>query len=247
MLFDNPAGNEKLSTMEVGKVVMPGDVLLDISSLQNSNEKIIFGPGMRREDDKILALKCGILKKNQSKIYYIDNHQMRYVPNRGENVIGIVLKKGSDEALVDIGSSEPAVIDLLSFEGATKRNKPALKIGDVLYAKILTACKDTDPELVCVNSYGKSVGFGVVPPEGYVLNVPLEYCRRLLLPNSLILKKLGTVIPYEIAIGVNGRIWVRSNTTERTLVVVQALSVLEYASSNEIDMMCDQISTAHVK
>ncbi|GFS89994.1 exosome complex component RRP40 [Nephila pilipes] len=233
--------------MEVGKVVMPGDVLLDISSLKDSNEKIIFGPGMRREDDKIIAIKCGVLKRNSSKMYYIDNHQMRYVPNRGENVIGIVLKKGSDEALVDIGSSEPAVIDLLSFEGATKRNKPALKTGDVLYAKILTASKDTEPELVCVNSYGKSVGFGVVPDNGYVLNVPLEYCRRLLMPNSPILKRLGTILPYEIAIGVNGRIWVKSTNNERTLVIVQALIVLEYATSTEIDMMCDQLSVVHVK
>ncbi|GBM99916.1 Exosome complex component RRP40 [Araneus ventricosus] len=232
--------------MEIGKVVMPGDVLLDISTLQDTNEKIIFGPGMRREDNKIIAIKCGVLKKNSSKVYYIDNHQMRYVPNRGENVIGFVLKKGVDEAVVDIGSSEPAIVDLLSFEGSTKRNKPALKIGDVLYAKILTACKDMEPELVCVNSYGKSVGFGVVPEGGYVLNASLEYCRRLLLPNSLILKRLGNTLRYEIAIGMNGRIWVRSTTLEKTLVAVQALSVLEYATANEIDMMCDQISSAPV-
>ncbi|GIY17533.1 exosome complex component RRP40 [Caerostris darwini] len=232
--------------METGKIVMPGDVLLDISSIPDKSENIIFGPGMKREDNKIIAIKCGILKKNSSKVYYIDNHQNRYVPCRGENVIGIVLKKGTDEALVDIGSSEPAIVDLLSFEGATKRNKPALKTGDVLYAKVLTASKDAEPELVCVNSYGKSVGYGVVPPDGYVLNVSLDYCRRLLLPNSPILKRLGITVPYEIAIGVNGRIWVKSTTIEKTLVLVQALSVLEYATSTEIELMCDHISTIHV-
>ncbi|GIY80290.1 exosome complex component RRP40 [Caerostris extrusa] len=181
--------------MEIGKIVMPGDVLLDISSVQDKSENIIFGPGMKREDNKIIAIKCGILKKNSSKVYYIDNHQNRYVPCRGENVIGIVLKKGTDEAVVDIGSSEPAIADLLSFEGATKRNKPALKI---------------------------------------------------FLPNSPILKRLGITIPYEIAIGVNGRIWVKSTTIEKTLVLVQALSVLEYATSTEIELMCDHFSTIHV-
>ncbi|GIY90998.1 hypothetical protein CDAR_386601 [Caerostris darwini] len=107
---------------------------------------------------------------------------------------------------------------------------------DVLYAKILTAGKDAEPELVCVNSYGKSVGYGVVPPDGYALNVSLDYCRRLLLPNSPILKRLGTV-PYVIAIGVNGRIWIKSTTVDRTLVLVQVLSLLEYATSTEIEFM----------
>lgn len=53
---------------------------------------------------------------------------LQYVPVRGETVIGVVTKKGIDEILLDIGSSEPGVVDLLSFEGATKKNKPAIKV-----------------------------------------------------------------------------------------------------------------------
>lgn len=52
----------------------------------------------------------------------------QYIPLRGETVIGTVVKKGSDEIQLDIGSSEHAVVDLLSFEGATKRNKPNIKV-----------------------------------------------------------------------------------------------------------------------
>ena len=60
----------------VGNVVMPGDVIFDLDTL-SPNEKIIFGPGLRREDEKIFAMKCGILKRNSSNVYYIDNHQKR--------------------------------------------------------------------------------------------------------------------------------------------------------------------------
>lgn len=60
----------------IGKIVMPGDVVFDLDAL-GENEKIVFGPGLRREDEKIFAMKCGILKKNSNKIYYVDNHQKR--------------------------------------------------------------------------------------------------------------------------------------------------------------------------
>lgn len=33
---------------------------------------------------------------------------------------------------VDIGSAHPATLDALAFEGATKRNKPNLKVGGVV-------------------------------------------------------------------------------------------------------------------
>ncbi|KAG8185704.1 hypothetical protein JTE90_003242 [Oedothorax gibbosus] len=234
------------ANLQTGSVVLPGDILLDVSTYADSNKKIIFGPGTKRFGDKIIITKCGVLKQNASNVYYVDNHQIRYVPSRRENVIGVVTKKGGDEAVVDIGSSEPAIVDLLSFEGATKRNKPNLKPGDLLYATILTACKDMEAELVCVDKYGKSVGFGVLPADGFVFNASLEYCRRLLLPNSRILKRLGKSIPFEIAVGANGRIWLKSKTLEKTMVLVQALIVLEFATTNEIESMCSELSTVNI-
>lgn len=60
----------------IGKVVMPGDVIFDLDNL-SPNDKLVFGPGLRRENEKIFAMKCGILKRTSSKIYYIDNHQKR--------------------------------------------------------------------------------------------------------------------------------------------------------------------------
>ena len=52
----------------------------------------------------------------------------QYVPTKGDNVIGIITKTGSENFRVDIGSSMPAILGNLSFEGATKRNKPDLKV-----------------------------------------------------------------------------------------------------------------------
>ncbi|KAL5491986.1 hypothetical protein EMCRGX_G017367 [Ephydatia muelleri] len=46
----------------------------------------------------------------------------------------------------------------LEFEGATKRNKPNLEIGDVVYARLTKAHRHAEPELSCIAENGKSNG-----------------------------------------------------------------------------------------
>ena len=53
----------------------------------------------------------------------------QYVPVRGENVIGIVTQKAGDMFKVDMGGSDQASLSYLAFEGATKRNRPDVKVG----------------------------------------------------------------------------------------------------------------------
>ena len=36
---------------------------------------------------------------------------------------------------VDIGTSEPASLSYLAFESATKKNRPNVNTGDIVYAK----------------------------------------------------------------------------------------------------------------
>ena len=50
------------------------------------------------------------------------------MPSKGDPVIGIVTQKAGDTFRVDIGSSEQASLSYLSFEGATKRNRPDVKV-----------------------------------------------------------------------------------------------------------------------
>ena len=44
-------------------------------------------------------------------------------------MIGIITQKAGDIFRVDIGGSEQASLSFLSFEGATKRNRPDVKVG----------------------------------------------------------------------------------------------------------------------
>ena len=55
---------------------------------------------------------------------------------------------------MNIFSSSTALLNKLAFEGATKRNKPELKKGDVLYLLVSVADKDLDTEVTCISSSG---------------------------------------------------------------------------------------------
>lgn len=47
---------------------------------------------------------------------------------KNEKVIGIITNKGGESYQVDIGSCMAASLPFLAFEGATKKNKPQLKV-----------------------------------------------------------------------------------------------------------------------
>lgn len=226
--------------VSVGDVVMPGDTVKEIATI-NKKETIILGPGLRREADTVYASKAGILKKGESAVYYVDSYQKRYVPNRGENVIGIITQKGGDIYKVDIGASKQACLSYLAFEGVTKKNRPDIKVGDVIFAKLLVASKDMEPELVCVDSQGKEKKLGVLGPDGMLFTCSLSLVRKILNRNSPLFKMLAQSQAFEVAVGMNGRVWVKARSIQETIAVANAVLVAEFTAPNEIKKLCSDI------
>ncbi|CAK1580637.1 unnamed protein product [Parnassius mnemosyne] len=225
----------------VGDVVLPGDYCEEISAV-GEKAKVIIGPGLQKEIDHVYVTKAGILKKRNPNTYWVDNYQKRYIPARGENVIGVVVQKAGDIFRVDVGSSITAALSYLSFEGATKKNKPDVQIGDVVYAKMLVASKDMEPELVCVDSHGKKGRMGVLS-DGFVFKCSLNLIRKILNPNCPLLESLKNEWPFELAAGMNGRIWIKANTMRETIALGNAILGAEYLSDEEIKSMCTNIAT----
>lgn len=62
-------------------------------------------------------------------------------------VVGIVLKRTQDRYSVDVGSAHLAALDALAFDGATKRNKPSLQLGALVYCRVTSTYKDMEPEV----------------------------------------------------------------------------------------------------
>ncbi|XP_036373199.1 exosome complex component RRP40-like [Megalops cyprinoides] len=214
---------------KVGEVLLPGDVF----SFESKPEKLICGPGLRRNGDEILVCKSGILRHKQPNMYWIDSQQRRYVPAKGESVIGIVTAKSGDVFKVDVGGSELASLTYLAFEGATKRNRPNVQVGDLVYAQFIIANKDMEPELVCIDSCGRANGMGVFGAGGLLFKVSLGLVRRLLAPQSEIVKDLEKMFPFEMAAGLNGRVWVKASSTQRALTVANLLESCENMTAQQ--------------
>ncbi|XP_054886384.1 uncharacterized protein LOC129360295 [Poeciliopsis prolifica] len=148
----------------VGEILLPGDEFCcgpqDTLPLTDSGKagRLVAGPGLRRSGDRLLVSRSGVLRHKEPNKFWIESQQRRYVPAKGETVIGIVTTKSGDVFKVDIGGSELASLSFLAFEGATKRNRPNVQVGDLLLAQLVVANKDMEPELVCIDGSGRANG-----------------------------------------------------------------------------------------
>lgn len=144
-----------------------------------------------------------------------------------------MVSKSAETIKLDIGSSEYASLSFLAFENATKRNKPNVEIADLVYCRVLTGNKDMEPELVCIDANGKANGLGVLK-DGFMFKVDLEVARRLLAGSNQFLRQLSKhVPPYEITIGLNGRIWIKTNSCKQTIFLVDAIN--KYAEIPDLE------------
>ncbi|KAM5328244.1 exosome complex component RRP40 [Glossophaga mutica] len=240
----------------LGQVVLPGEELLlpeqeDAEGLGSAGERplrlnagvrsrvrVVCGPGLRRCGDRLLVTKCGRLRHKEPSgsgggVYWVDSQQKRYVPVKGDHVIGIVTAKSGDIFKVDVGGSEPASLSYLAFEGATKRNRPNVQVGDLIYGQFVVANKDMEPEMVCIDSCGRANGMGVIGQDGLLFKVTLGLIRKLLAPNCEILQELGKLYPLEIVFGMNGRIWVKAKTIQQTLILANVLEACEHMTTDQ--------------
>ena len=177
----------------------------------------------------IRTTKAGTLKqqgKREVKRFWVETRHQRYVPSMDDLVVGIVMECHGETYSVDVGGPQAALLPILGFEGATRRNRPMLSLGDVVYARVSVADRDIDPELSCTEKVSaKPKGLGPLK-GGYVLKVQTGCSRELLSGehgDQGVLQLLGDHLDYECCLGVNGYVWVKGSTAAETLMVKNAI------------------------
>lgn len=155
----------------------------------------------------------------------------QYLPRAGELVIGTVGKSAADVYYVHLSDyTAPATLPQLSFEGATKKTRPVLAPGALVYARVTVASRHMDAELECVSSStGRAEGLGPLA-GGMLLPVSLGLARRLMMPRAaeagrvVVLEALAAAgLQFETATGRNGRFWVDSASVKTVLAVARAV------------------------
>ncbi|KAF8936621.1 hypothetical protein EDD21DRAFT_140421 [Dissophora ornata] len=224
------------------QIVLPGDQLPASASGLLADAPtapvVKLGPGLLMEEDSIEAIKAGVLKHaSVGNRWWVESNQRRYVAAQGESVVGVVTGKTVEHYKVDIGAAQQALLGVLAFEGASKRNKPDIKIGALVYCRVTLANKDMEAELECFNpTTGKADGYGELK-SGFMIKTSLGLARRLLDPKTLIMRLLGQHIPFETAIGMNGKIWINSASPKHTILICNAIKNSEFLNEQECATM----------
>ncbi|KAL5107282.1 Exosome complex component RRP40 [Taenia crassiceps] len=160
----------------------------------------------------------------------------------GDRVLGVVKKKAGEIFYLDIGCPALASLNVLAFEGASKKNRPDIRLRDVIYAAISQADPDLEIELTCMDEAGKAAGMGILGRHepgsvgnaggmngGVMISCSLELARRLTdTTNFPLIEKLGGRLPFEICVGCNGRIWLTARSPKETMLLANAIALADY-------------------
>lgn len=210
------AGVAANAALSPSRYTIPGeDVTEDLLSICDTGLRL--GNGLAQADDAVVVTKAGLMNHRAPNRFFVVNSQRRYVPAVGDTVVGTVVDRMTEFYRVQLHGTGIAQLPILAFDGATKRNKPNLAIGANVFARVAVCNRHLDAELTCQAGgtapkkdwmTGQSV-YGELK-GGTVIHVSTGLARRLLDPECAILTALGAGVPFEIAVGVNGTVWVQA-------------------------------------
>lgn len=222
--------------MATKTVLLPGETIpQELIPTRNKPSKTLkVGPGLRfTPPDTITSSVSGILSVDARKhsLWVETNGQGRYTPTVGDQVVVTVLHSTSEFYHCSLSPhAAPALLPQLSFESASRKTRPQLHTGSIVYARVAAAPRYADVELECVHpTTGKADGLGELK-GGCDYHISLGMARRLLKGKPRedggigILEGLGTGgLAFEVAVGRNGHVWVKGESVRSTAAIGMAL------------------------
>jgi exosome complex component RRP40 len=213
-------------------IVLPGQELTaDQLPFQNTNRTLTLGPGLRHIPPlSIVATQAGeVCTDSKKNAVWVENLGGRYLPHTGDLVVATVHHSSTDTYHCSLTPHTPLVLlGQLAFEGATKKTRPQLNPGALVYARVCKADKWSDVEIECVNpATGKSDGLGPLK-AGMLYDVSPAFARRLMMGGGkgalVLLEEIGEKVKFEVAVGRNGKVWVDSSTIAETVAIGRCLT-----------------------
>eukprot|EP00903_Cladosiphon_okamuranus_P020234 g18571.t1 len=234
-------------------VVLPGDDVTETTT--RTTRSLRLGPGLvQHAQDKVLTTRAGVLRYRPPCSYWVESNGKRYGARVEDQVLGVVEDRVGGEAYkVNIFGSSAALLGMLEFDGASKRSKPNLKSGSLVFCRVAAVNKDMDTELTCTSTHHGSKKDWMTGQStfGELHGGKMERCSLLLAksltkPNCRVLKSLAKHMPFELAAGLNGAFWVDSGSEAHTIVICNAILNSEVMTDEQTDAMVDQLAK-HMK
>lgn len=110
-------------------------------------------------------------------------------------------------------------------------------MGDVVYCMVIRSDKDSDFEVTCAlpeDKQGWTTGGNYLGElkGGFISNVTTCFAKKLMQADDYLTARIGQTIAYQIAIGVNGRIWIESGDNITMIKLKNAIEAAEHLSQD---------------
>jgi len=185
--------------IEDKEMVIPGDVLAD--------DEYHSGRGTFKEDGKICSSLVGLVAVRDKKISVIPL-QSKYIPKRGDVVIGEITDIRFSMWNLDINSPYSGILPASDVFGKEKRDlNRTFDVGDVLFLRVV----DVD-EVKKVKLGLKGRGLGKFR-DGILIYITPSKVPRLIGKKGSMINMIKDETRCEVVVGQNGVVWVKGEPT----------------------------------
>jgi exosome complex component RRP4 len=205
---------------ETKQVVTPGDLIAE--------DDYIAGENTYAEDNKIYALRIGIVEYENKKVNVVALRAF-YIPRVEDIVIGTVVEVGFNGWTVDINAPYQALLrasDVLSrpFKPQQDELSQVLNTGDLIVAKIIAYDRAHDPQL----TVGEP-GLGKIT-RGQIVKVTPTKIPRIIGRKGSMISMIKQETGCQIILGLNGIILITGKTPEDEELAMMAINKIEEES-----------------
>jgi exosome complex component RRP4 len=159
--------------------------------------------GTHREKGKIFSSLVGIVYLNRRKIRVVAL-KGKYIPKRGDSVIGMISNERFNGWKVDIDSPYYASLNQKDIRIG---RYDSLNVGDVVYARIFKVTDNFDTSLDAKRPYGKL-------DKGILIEIHSARVPRLIGRKGSMINMIKDKTGSTITVGQNGLVWIRGGNQE---------------------------------
>ena len=201
------------------------------------NESLLNYEAFGFSNKMLTSKRCGLLlcdkatnkplEDNEEEIYR--SLGKYYSPRVDDFVIGVIVQKTGEQYKLDISSYTYGILPSLEFEGATKKTKPNLAIGDAVFCRVMKVNKHDAPALTCISQFGSKKNwssgesfFGHLK-EGNLFSFEKSYAGEFQRGDNYAIKRLSDIVSFEIAAAHNGKMWINSSNAKNITRIYEVL------------------------
>jgi exosome complex RNA-binding protein Rrp4 len=164
-----------------------------------------------------------------------------YEPKEKDLIIGVVIVRTPDLFLVDINSSESAILPTTSFDNGRLPSRNSMNRLHVVYAHVVRTDSWTQTELSCqsTDASKRKGDFGLIE-QGNIIRCSLALCEKL--QRSKLINHFNRIIKdFRIRITRNGFVWYITDTLNSMIAVKNVLYKHEF--ENDADKLIELYQT----